>query len=111
MKSSSSPLEVLPAARFADERDQVMVYDKQTGAEYETSVTNAAVETDFYTVQGPNGPSDIVETEVMGSRIEGPGKTALDNVDAADQLRSQPVHRVLRETSLVMTALLTGDKL
>ena len=72
--------------RFANHRDQVAVYDKARDAEFPRSVVDAAVETDFYTVEGPDGPSDFVEREVMGSGIEGPAKVALERVDERDDV-------------------------
>lgn len=49
--------------RFADDDEQVMVYDRITGKTWKTHVRNAAVEKDLYTVYDPDGnPSDVYET-------------------------------------------------
>lgn len=49
--------------RFADDSEQVMVYDRMTGKTWKTHIRNAAVENDLYTVYDVDGnPSDVYET-------------------------------------------------
>jgi len=65
--------------RFADEKDRIRRVD-MSGGNRVMSITNAAVETDFYTIQTGDGPSDAIEKQL--SETEGRAANALRAVDA-----------------------------
>lgn len=66
--------------RFADGRDRVVVIDKDMGKDWPSSTGDAAVITDFYTVDTHDGPSD--EAEALIASIEHKASDVLRQVDA-----------------------------
>jgi hypothetical protein len=64
--------------RFADEDGNVVVYDVEADKEWSGSVRKIAVENDFYTVETPEGPSDLAEEAL--AKIEGLAAAAIDRV-------------------------------
>jgi hypothetical protein len=65
--------------RFADENGRIRRLD-MSGGNVVMSVTNAAVETDFYTIQTGDGPSDAIEQQL--SEIETRAAEAFRDIDA-----------------------------
>jgi hypothetical protein len=85
---------------FADENERVVVRDKATGLDRAPArVENVAVEGDFYTVS--EEPRDRVEQEILGSKVEGPAKVALDAVFETDA----PPFRMDREAIALFLAV------
>jgi hypothetical protein len=67
--------------RWADERGRIAVFPVDGSRPYVTSVANAAVETDFYTIEGDDGQMlDDIEVAVMGA-VEPEAADAMRRID------------------------------
>ena len=81
-------------ARFADDRDQLLMTDKTDGRRMRTSLGAVAVINDFYTVETTDGKSYAVE-EWLGM-LEGRAAEILRKIDGGDfPLKSKEDHDAL----------------
>jgi hypothetical protein len=64
---------------FSDETGYLIQHDRQQARETRISVSNAAVRTEFYTIDTSTGPSDAVET-MLGEDIEGKAASAFREI-------------------------------
>jgi hypothetical protein len=68
--------------RFADQSGKLLQHDKTKGNWTETSPDNAAVRSEFYTVETEDGRSDVLENAL--SSIEGGMMSAISAIDKGD---------------------------
>jgi hypothetical protein len=84
--------------RFADEAGRIRRID-MSGGNRVMSVSNAAVETDFYTIQTGDGPSDEIEKRL--SEIETRAADALRAVDAGQLVATSETMTGLAEFAAI----------
>lgn len=75
--------------RFANQKNQVIQYDRERRRGYSTSVTNCAVETDFYQLLSPDGTTSN-DAEEFFSLLEAESSAVFRALDAAEILESGP---------------------